>query len=215
MHSVHQGSITEVLLMTIRSTAGRALIALVVLLFAATAVFAVDPSGSPSASATASAAASASAEPSGSAGASPSLSASPSASVSPATAPVATGAPKASEKPEGSEAPEAAEKSDEDGNAPPSADQIARIVGKLKDVGITATAAQLQDLASMVGMGGAVRVFAFAQASGKTPAQILAMHEAGKGWGQIKHELNLSIGPGIGWIMGNGHGHGNGKGPKN
>ena len=97
---------------------------------------------------------------------------------------------------------------------PPSADEVARIVGKLKDAGITATAAQVTDLAGKAGVGGAVRVFAFAQASGKTPAQILAMRQAGKGWGQIKHELNLSIGPGIGWIMGNGHGQGHNKPPK-
>ncbi len=84
-------------------------------------------------------------------------------------------------------------------------------MSRLKDAGITATPAQVSDLAGKVGVGGAVRVFAFAHAGGKTPAQILAMREAGKGWGQIKHELKLSIGPGIGWIMGNGHGP---KGPK-
>jgi hypothetical protein len=50
-----------------------------------------------------------------------------------------------------------------------------------------------------------VRTMAFAQASGKTPAQIVAMFEAGKGWGEIDHKLNLSIGPGIGWIMSGGH----------
>jgi hypothetical protein len=60
-------------------------------------------------------------------------------------------------------------------------------------------------LAAKVGVGGAVRTLAFAQASGKTPAQIVAMKESGKGWGGIVHELGLSIGPGIGWIMSGGH----------
>jgi hypothetical protein len=87
-------------------------------------------------------------------------------------------------------------------------------VGRLTDAGIPATAAQVQDLAGKVGAGGAVRVLAFAQASGKTPAQIVAMFQSGKGWGQIDHELNLSIGPGIGWIMGHGHGQGHDKNPK-
>jgi hypothetical protein len=213
--------------MKIRSTAGRGLIALVALLLAATAVLAASPSADPSASATASASTTASASPSASPSSSVSPSApespaaapgaSPSVPVSPAAAPSAGSKPKASEQPEGAEAPEApeaAEKAGEDGDGPPSADQVARIVAKLNDAGISATAAQVQDLAGKVGVGGAVRVFAFAEASGKTPAQILAMRDAGKGWGQIKHELNLSIGPGIGWIMGNGHGQGKEKGPK-
>jgi len=61
-------------------------------------------------------------------------------------------------------------------------------------------------LAAKVGVGGAVRTLAFAKASGKTPDQIVAMFEDGKGWGEIDHELGLSIGPGIGWIMRSGHG---------
>lgn len=118
----------------------------------------------------------------------------------------ASKAPKAgdeSEGPEGSEAPEAPEGSE----GPPSADQLARVVDKLKAVGITATASELTDLSAKVGFGGAVRVYVFAHASGKTTADILAMFQSGKGWGEIDHELNLSIGPGIGWIMGNGGGH--------
>lgn len=108
-----------------------------------------------------------------------------------------------SEGPEGSEAPEAPEGSE----GPPSADELARTVDKLKAVGITATASELTDLAAKVGLGGAVRTYVFAHASGKTTAEILAMFQSGKGWGEIDHELNLSIGPGIGWIMGNGGGN--------
>ena len=186
--------------MTIRSTTGRGLIAFVVLLLVAGTALAVGPSASPSASpeSSASAAASASSAP---------------PSASPRAAATAPAKSKASEAPDASEAPEAESNDSSDG--PPSADEIARIVGLLKDAGINATAAQLQDLAGKVGVGGAVRVYAFAHASGKTPAQILAMFQAGKGWGQIDHELGLSIGPGIGWIMGHGHGQGHGKGPKN
>jgi hypothetical protein len=187
--------------MTIRSTTGRGLIAFVVLLLVAGTALAVGPSASPSASpeSSASAAASASSAP---------------PSASPRAAATASAKAKASEAPDASEAPEVAESPD-GSDGPPSADEIARIVGLLKDAGITATAAQLQDLAGKVGVGGAVRVYAFAHASGKTPAQILALFQSGKGWGQIDHELGLSIGPGIGWIMGHGHGQGHGKGPKN
>ena len=125
-------------------------------------------------------------------------------------APGASKAPKAA-GPDGSEGPEASEGAEapEGSEGPPSAADLANLVDKLKAVGITATASELGDLATKVGVGGAVRVYAFAHASGKTPAQILAMFQAGKGWGEIKNELNLSIGPGIGWIMG----HGGGDGP--
>lgn len=191
--------------MTIRSTTARGLIALVVLLLVAGTVLAAGPSASPSTGS----------ESSATAAASPSSSP---LSASPTAAATARAKSKASEAADASEAPEAAE-SAEGSDGPPSADQTARIVGLLKNAGISVTAAQLQDLAGKVGVGGAVRVYAFAHASGKTPAQILAMFQSGKGWGQIDHELGLSIGPGIGWIMGHGHGHGHGqgqgKGPKN
>jgi hypothetical protein len=120
-------------------------------------------------------------------------------------APGASKAPKAAH-PDGSEGPEASEEAEgpEGSEGPPSADELARLVDRLKAAGITATASELGDLATKVGVGGAVRVYAFAHASGKTPAEILAMFQAGKGWGEIDHELGLSIGPGIGWIMGHG-----------
>jgi hypothetical protein len=196
---------------TIRASAIRGAVAVVALVLLAGTVLAADPSAPPSGSPDASAAGSAttSASPGESALASAEASIAPAASEEPKESET----PEASEMPEASEPPEAAEAPEtEDG--PPAADEIARIVGKLQDAGIPATAAQVGDLAGKVGVGGAVRVLAFAQASGKTPAQILALFEAGKGWGQIDHELNLSIGPGIGWIMGNGHGKGHDKHPK-
>jgi len=119
----------------------------------------------------------------------------------------ASEAPEASDVPEASDAPEASEAPDtaEAANDAPSADEITRAVDKLSAAGITTTAAELQALAAKVGLGGAVRALAFAKASGQTPDQIVALFQGGQGWGQIKHQLNLSIGPGIGWIMG-GHG---------
>lgn len=125
----------------------------------------------------------------------------------PSAAPDASEPAEASEAPEAPEAPEAADAP----ATPPSAAEVADILAKLKTAGITTTAAAFQALAAKVGVGGAVRTLAFAQASGKTPAQIVAFFEGGQGWGQIDHELGLKIGPGIGWIMSGGHGHGQGK----
>lgn len=123
--------------------------------------------------------------------------------------------PDASDAPEASESPDASEAPDSQGpdgsSAPgacPAAGKLDRIVTKLAAAGITTTTADFCTLAAQVGVGGAVRVLSFAHASGKTPAQILAMFKAGQGWGQIAASLKLSVGPGIGWIMGNGHGHG-------
>ena len=129
-----------------------------------------------------------------------------SGSVNLTGSPLGANGPKSSHAPDESEGPEASEDAEgpEGSEGPPSAAELARVVDKLKAVGITATASDLSDLATKVGLGGAVRVYAFAHASGKTPAEILVMFQGGQGWGEIDHELNLSIGPGIGWIMGNG-----------
>jgi hypothetical protein len=111
---------------------------------------------------------------------------------------------KASEQPEPSEEAEQSESPEASGGAP-SAAEIARIVANLKAAGISVTADQLTSMAAKVGLGGAVRVFVFAHASGKTPDQILAMFQGGQGWGQIVKELGLKINPGLGGIMGKGH----------
>ncbi len=110
-------------------------------------------------------------------------------------------------KVEASERPEI-----EGAGASPAAAQIERVVANLKDAGITVTAAEVSAMASKVGLGGAIRVFMLAKASGKTPAEILAMFQGGKGWGQIVKELKVDVGPGLGGIMGNGQGKGHGKG---
>jgi hypothetical protein len=88
----------------------------------------------------------------------------------------------------------------------PSAEKVQGILDRLSAVGIKATADEFNALAEKYGVGGAVRVLAFAHAAGKSTADITAMFDAGKGWGEIRRELGLTIGPGIGWIMGHGHG---------
>jgi hypothetical protein len=190
--------------MTNRLGATRVLAALIAAGAIAGTALAVDPSASPSSSPSASA----SEVPSAAA---PSASGTTDSSEAPSTAGpsiVATPAAPSASAP----APQVKESEPEDEtDGPPSADKIADVVGRLKGAGIPATAAQVQELSGKVGLGGAVRVLAFSQASGKTPAQILAMFTSGMGWGRISRELNLSIGPGIGWIMGHGQGNGHGK----
>ena|SRR5438876_5693771 len=87
-----------------------------------------------------------------------------------------------------------------------------RIVALLADAGITTTADELKALADQVGVGGAVRVLEFAKdnTGGKTSADILAMFQAGEGWGRIRKDLGLTGSSGIGRIMG-GHGKGHSK----
>jgi hypothetical protein len=126
----------------------------------------------------------------------PAASPEPTASVEPSTAPAPSVEPEASELPEPAE-PE---------GAPPTDAEAADFVDRLKTAGISATPAAFKELAAKVGVGGAIRAFAFAQASGRTPAQIVALREGGMGWGRMVRELNLDIKPGIGWIMSGGRG---------
>lgn len=89
---------------------------------------------------------------------------------------------------------------------PPSAEEVAHAVDRLQASGITTTAEQLGALAADYGVGGAVRLLAWADASGKSVDELKAMRDAGSGWGQMAHELGLN--PGIGSVMGQGGGHG-------
>jgi hypothetical protein len=98
---------------------------------------------------------------------------------------------------------EKAEQAD-DADGAPSPANLDRIATALAAAGITTTPEELAALADKVGVGGAVRVLRFAKASGKTPAEILAQFESGKGWGVIARELKLDVGPGNGSVMGNG-----------
>lgn len=130
----------------------------------------------------------------------PAASASPSVATSPE--PEKSPRPEKSPKPETSPEAGAAEKAEES----PSPANLARIVERLAGAGITTTADDLAALAAKVGVGGAIRVLRFAEASGKTSAAIVDMFEAGKGWGDIARELKLDIGPGNGSVMGQGKG---------
>jgi hypothetical protein len=95
----------------------------------------------------------------------------------------------------------------------------AELVDLLKDAGITATAAELKTLAAKYGVGGAVRLEAWADATGKSVTELGAMFDGGMGWGAIARQLeqadsSLHLSPGIGWIMGHGHGHEKAKAAK-
>ena len=104
-----------------------------------------------------------------------------------------------SEGPDASEGPE----------APPTAAELADAVDRLKAHDIATDTGQLGALAGKYGLGGAIRLMAWSKSTGKTVAELSAMRDAGKGWGEIGHDLGVS--PGIGWIMGNGNAGGNGK----
>ena len=158
--------------------------------------------------------------------ASPSPSPAASPGASPASSPQAKESPErnAAESPKPSRTAEAPEPADaETPGTPPTADQIAGVVAALNAAGITTTADQVKQLTTKLGLGEAVRVLAFANANAsdkstdamdKSTDAIVTMFQGGKGWGQIKKELGLSIGPGIGWIMGHGHGGGPKGSPK-
>jgi hypothetical protein len=115
----------------------------------------------------------------------------------------------ASEAPEAPEAPDASEAAGE-----PLTDAHAQsLVDLLKAAGIDATAAQLKTLAATYGVGGAVRLEAWADATGKSVDALAKMYtDGGVGWGAFAHQLeaadsSLHLSPGIGWIMGHGHGN--------
>lgn len=92
------------------------------------------------------------------------------------------------------------------------------VIDRLADAGIDADPASLDALADTYGLGGAVRILAFADAAGIDPAEVAAMRDDGMGWGEIARALGeahdgFDLKPGIGWVMG-GHGqeHGQGQG---
>jgi len=89
----------------------------------------------------------------------------------------------------------------------------AQLADLLKSAGITASADELKTLAAKYGVGGAVRLEAWADATGKSVTDLGAMFDGGMGWGAIAKQLeqadsSLHLSPGIGWIMGHGHGNG-------
>ncbi|MGH2463664.1 MAG: hypothetical protein ACRDFZ_08610 [Candidatus Limnocylindria bacterium] len=93
-----------------------------------------------------------------------------------------------------------------------------RVVELLDDEGITTDTTELDALADSYGLGGAVRILAFADAAGIDPSEVAAMRDDGMGWGQIARALaeeheGFDLKPGIGWIMrGSGQGQGQSQG---
>jgi hypothetical protein len=96
---------------------------------------------------------------------------------------------------------------------PPSAEDLAHAADRLKAAGIDVTSGEVEALAAEYGMGGAIRLLAWAEenADGMSLADIQALRDEGAGWGQIAKQLGLH--PGIGDIMGNGGGHGRDTAP--
>jgi hypothetical protein len=87
-------------------------------------------------------------------------------------------------------------------DSPPTAEDLAHAADRLRAAGIDAGPDRLQSLAAEYGLGGAVRLLAWANATGRSVADLRATHDAGAGWGQMAHDLGVS--PGIGSIMGQG-----------
>lgn len=107
----------------------------------------------------------------------------------------------------------------EDEDTPPTAEELAHAADRLGAHDITVDDAVLSELATRYGLGGAVRVVAWAADPDDeiTVDSITAMRDgdgsdgSAMGWGQIAKEL--SVHPGIGSIMGNGGGHGRDNAP--
>ena len=95
--------------------------------------------------------------------------------------------------------------SDEDDGAP-TAELLDRLVDRLADVGISTDAETIAGLAVDHGVGGALRLLAWADASGMTTDELAAMFDSGMGWGAMAKEIGGDLHPGLGSIMGNGGG---------
>lgn len=116
---------------------------------------------------------------------------------------------------------EAQDEADDEEDAPPTADEVARAAERLRAAGFTVNDDEFADLASRYGKSGAVRLVAWSAETGIAVADIASMRDgteetAPMGWGRIAKELGVH--PGIGSIMGNGkagegsNGNGNGAG---
>ena len=110
---------------------------------------------------------------------------------------------------EESEAPEAAEALD----AEAIAHAVERLAERRIDVG---ELAGFEALAERYGLGGAVRLHAWANTTGMSVDELAARRDGDGttpvGWGRLakdlESELDIDLKPGLGWIMGNGRGAG-------
>jgi hypothetical protein len=99
--------------------------------------------------------------------------------------------------------------------APPTAEELQRVVDRLANAGVTTDADTVAGLAADHGVGGAVRLLWWSSESGTSVDELVAMRTGDAdtppmGWGQIAKELGLH--PGIGSVMGGGHGRENAPG---
>ena len=128
---------------------------------------------------------------------------------------LATRAPQSQEQP--AELLTSHEAEPETEEAPPTAEELAHAAERLTAGEIPFGDAQLADLAARYGLGGAVRILAWAAdpSVGMTAEEIAAMRDGdgttSVGWGRLAKELGTH--PGIGRIMGNGGGHGRDDAP--
>jgi hypothetical protein len=88
--------------------------------------------------------------------------------------------------------------------APPTGEELGHAAERLQAHGIVIARDRLAALAADYGLGGAVRLAAWADATGRSIADLRAMRDGGAGWGQMAHELGVH--PGLGSIMGGGQG---------
>jgi hypothetical protein len=102
--------------------------------------------------------------------------------------------------------------SQEQPDAPPTAEDLAHAIDRLAASDIDVSSEELKALAADYGLGGAVRLLAWAdQVSGTSLEELKAMRDAGAGWGQMAKDLGVN--PGIGSVMGNGGGDGRESAP--
>lgn len=121
----------------------------------------------------------------------------------------------ASHQPESNDA-EKTDTDTESAEGAPSDKLLGRLVDRLADAGIDSDAETLAALAADYGVGGAVRLVTWADASGMDASELAAMFDSGLGWGEIAHQLMeddplLDLSPGIGWVIGKGHANGHGQ----
>jgi hypothetical protein len=120
---------------------------------------------------------------------------------------LATRNPQASPQRTGTQADEAEEAAD--------ADAITRAIDRLAESDIEVTdAAAFEELAGQYGLGGAVRLHAWAAETGMTVDEIADLRDGDGttpvGWGKLAKDLGVH--PGIGSIMGNGRADPPGRG---
>jgi hypothetical protein len=98
----------------------------------------------------------------------------------------------------------------EEPDAPPTADELAHAVDRLAASDIEVSSEELSALAADYGLGGAIRLVAWAKATGMSVDDLRALRDDGAGWGQMARDLPGDVNPGIGTIMGHAGEHGPG-----